>query len=165
MKDKRGFTLVEILAVLLILGLLMTIAIPSIFSISNRINRRGLETKLEIIEDAAVVYAQNNSNKIKSELGGTCTSNTATCECDRNDPTDCKYIFRVSLDKLITLGAVKSEKTSEDILVCDILDPSDKNRCLDCGTIVVRLDDKYKTATAKYVWPEDETILSRTNCN
>ena len=37
MKNKKGFTLVELLAVIVILALLVAIAVPSTFSISNRL--------------------------------------------------------------------------------------------------------------------------------
>lgn len=154
MKDNKfGFTLVELLTVILILGLLMTVAVPSIMGISKKLKIRGLESKVEAIEKAAVVYTQENSNKIKGKLGGSCKEENDHCTCDRFNETtgryeDCKYFFTMSVDELIGEGAYKSEKEGSSDDVCDVVDSRDGDYCLDCVLIYIELDDDYKTATA-----------------
>ncbi len=152
-KDKRGFTLVEILTVLVILSILMAVAVPSIMGISKKLKIRGLESKVEAIEEAAVVYAQNNSNKIKAQLGGSCKQPGSHCECEKHDEAtntwkDCKYVFTKTVDELIELGAYKTEKGNDLDSTCDVVDPRDANYCLDCVLVTIKLDDDYKTATA-----------------
>ena len=57
---KRGFTLVELLAVLILLGVVSLIAIPSIGKILNRSREKAREsTKNELIEAAKNYYADN----------------------------------------------------------------------------------------------------------
>lgn len=166
---KRGFTLVELLVVIFILGVLMVIAVPGIMSISTKMKDRGLDSKIEAIEEAAVVYAQENSNKIKSDIlkahpGATkCKSSqknsdgTYWCWCDpdskdsKGNPVseDCKFIFTLTLDDLIKEGKYKSE-TPDDLSACDVADPTNSNNCLDCVPIEIRLDDDYKSATATF---------------
>ena len=46
MKTKKGFTIPELLAVIVILGVLITIAIGSYNGISNRMKQKTLENKL-----------------------------------------------------------------------------------------------------------------------
>ena len=57
---KRGFTLVELLAVLILLGVISLIAIPSIGKILNRSREKAREsTKNELIKAAKNYYADN----------------------------------------------------------------------------------------------------------
>lgn len=174
MKKKNGFTFVELLVVLLILSILMVIAVPSIMSMSNKMKARGLNSKIEAIESATIVYVQKNSNSIKSDLGGTCKSNTEHCECakERNecdeDGTncvkvlyDCKYKFKMTVDELIEKGGYESENPDSEDSVCDIADPTDPSKCLDCAVIEIGLDDDYKSATAHI---QKETIGTATTC-
>ena len=57
---KRGFTLVELLALLILLGVVSLIAIPSIGKILNRSREKAREsTKNELIKAAKNYYADN----------------------------------------------------------------------------------------------------------
>ena len=57
---KNGFTLVELLVVIVIISVLSIIVIPSIININKNINKRLLEEKKEHIESSAILYANNN---------------------------------------------------------------------------------------------------------
>ena len=57
---KNGFTLVELLAVIVILALLLTIAVPSVIQISNRIKKNMYCSKIEDLESAAKLYGNDN---------------------------------------------------------------------------------------------------------
>lgn len=58
--NKKGFTLVELLVVIVIISLITLIAVPSIIAINKNINKRLLESKKEMIVASAEVYAENN---------------------------------------------------------------------------------------------------------
>ena len=60
MKKNKGFTLVELLAVIVILALILTIAVPNVIALSKRIRRNMYCTKVENIESAAKLYANDN---------------------------------------------------------------------------------------------------------
>lgn len=57
--NKSGFTLTEILIVIVIIGIILAIAIPSIIAIRKRINERLFEAKKEQILVAAELYGKD----------------------------------------------------------------------------------------------------------
>ncbi len=64
--NKKGFTLVEILATLVVLAIVATIAFVSINGISNRTKEKLYEQKIENLENAAILYGDDNKNEIKN---------------------------------------------------------------------------------------------------
>lgn len=60
---RNGFTLVEILAVIVIIALLMILTIPNILKISRSTKEKAYETKIDLIEQSAVQFAMNGSNR------------------------------------------------------------------------------------------------------
>ncbi len=62
MNNKRGFTLVEMLAVIAIIAAMTALVIPSIILVKDKINERAYQAKKEIILLAAQTYGQNNPN-------------------------------------------------------------------------------------------------------
>lgn len=55
-KDKRGFTLLEMLLVLIILAILMAIIIPNVSGQKKRINEQAAEDIREIVQTQANTY-------------------------------------------------------------------------------------------------------------
>ena len=83
---KNGFTLVELLAVIIILTLVITIAFVSVTRIREESLKRVVETKVEQIEQAAILYGQENPNVIKTS----CTDHEKTVvEATNYTPSFC----------------------------------------------------------------------------
>lgn len=68
MKNKKGFTLVEIIATILILALLSLIAGISINAISDRVKTKSFCAKVQTIESAAMQYGEDNKGTINSGI-------------------------------------------------------------------------------------------------
>lgn len=68
--NNKGFTLVELLAVLVILIAIMGIAIPSISSSLERTKDRQNKARFKIIESAAEQYVTDYKNTVYSKLNG-----------------------------------------------------------------------------------------------
>lgn len=62
---KNGFTLVELLAVIVLLGLLMAIAIPSALTMSSKVKAKAYNTKIDLIESAGKTYGQSNLSLVR----------------------------------------------------------------------------------------------------
>lgn len=80
--NKRGFTLVELLAVLVILGLLVTIAVPAATSVSEKAKAKMLKTKTQLAMQGAILYFQDHKDAFSSgsDLTNCSTSdNVITC--------------------------------------------------------------------------------------
>lgn len=68
--NSKGFTLVEMLAVVALLGLLIGIATPNIMKSQKKAKERLLSSKVKNIEKAAVLWGQDNKTSI-TEYGCT----------------------------------------------------------------------------------------------
>lgn len=145
MKNK-GFTLVELLAVLVLISLVLVIAIPGIFKMRDKMNEKALDAKVKTIESAAIMHVQNNSNKYKSYFRYPCETKGQYCECDENNK--CKYTFVINIKDLIDSGDLKPDSQDPNA-TCSITNPLDKKECMDCLDINITLDADYKTTTAK----------------
>ena len=62
MKKDKGFSIPELLAVIVIMGILVTIATTSYNGISKSIKEKALANKIELIKTKALDYAEGNTN-------------------------------------------------------------------------------------------------------
>lgn len=69
MKKNKGFTLVELLAVIVILSLLITIAVPSTIAISNKLKLNMYCKKIDSIEVSAKLYGEDRKESFAEKYG------------------------------------------------------------------------------------------------
>ncbi len=65
---KKGFTLVELLAVIAILAILAIIITPTIIGVRNNVLKNTLDTKIKTINEAAADYAYTVMNTLKTPV-------------------------------------------------------------------------------------------------
>lgn len=132
MKNK-GFTLVELLAVIVILGLILAIAIPSSFKLSKNVKTKAYKTKIEQIEKGAgEMYGTNNIGVVR-------TSNSRCAfKFDENDELENAYFSAngtFSESEVNSLDKYPCIRLSvNDLVASGNLDYDHKNLCkeLDC---------------------------------
>ena len=57
--NKKGFTLIELIAVIALLGIIIVIAVPAITTMRQNALEREAEAQINSIESAAVYYSQD----------------------------------------------------------------------------------------------------------
>lgn len=62
MKNNKGFTLMEIITVITILAIIVVVAVPVVSNTKKNANIKLLETKIDNIRQAAVLYSQDCKN-------------------------------------------------------------------------------------------------------
>ncbi len=78
---RKGFTLVELLGVIVILGLIAMIAIPTINSALNSSREKAYDEQVRTIVEASRTYMSKNSLKLPSQAeGNNCCLSVATLQ-------------------------------------------------------------------------------------
>ena len=67
MKNK-GFTLVELLVVIVLIGLLIAISIPAASKIIKNSKEKGYATKIQFIESEAIIYGDSNKDYVRQGI-------------------------------------------------------------------------------------------------
>lgn len=134
-KCKKGFTIVEILAVIVVLAILMVIATPVITGTSSNAKKKTYETMTSMIESAAILYGQDNYRTLK----------------DSGLPTEEEYIVKaeISLATLIPEYYKPEDYDNLSATECKVRRPID-NACIDGSTITIKINTYSKKVTAEF---------------
>lgn len=124
MKDKEGFTLMELIVVIAILAALTIIAVPAILGVSNKVKQNLLESKISYAEQALLLWSQDNK-KCFTEGG----SNCLTMSCSGTDLRVCD----TSLLNMAQFGLINYDKGTS------ILNPVD-NKDIKFSSVRIKYD-------------------------
>ena len=130
---RNGFTLIEILAVIVILGILGTIVSINVIKIKDDSMEDLLETKIQNLEASAVVYGQENPNIL-----------TESCVVDNLNYSSCA---KVKVDDLIKGSYFKSTEVNNEGNV-DLINNVTKESMLNDNIQIYR---KNNSIYAKYI--------------
>ena len=161
--NKKGFTLIEILAVIAIIGLLAGIVTMNVTKTGSKAKERLLLTKIKNIEKAAVLYGQDNRNKFTNN-----DTNNELC-IDENDNYISNCYYFESKIKVSDLTKVSYDEDGNEIKYINaddesgnIINPIDKTKTLnDCE---IQLYIKYGKIYASYIKENPNNISNDTKC-
>ncbi|MBK0348447.1 prepilin-type N-terminal cleavage/methylation domain-containing protein [Aerococcaceae bacterium zg-ZJ1578] len=97
-KNKRGFTLIEMLIVLIIVALLMAIIIPNVAGQRNRIEKQARENIAEIIETQVNTY-----NLVESTQDASLAKLVSEGYITQKQSDEAQRLLKLSSDTVIQL--------------------------------------------------------------
>lgn len=108
---KNGFTLVELLSVLIILGLLIVLTIPSFANVYTGVRRENLNGKITEIKAAALKYGDTIKDEVKNASGSCLETNVA-------ELIEKGYLISESDSENVIYSSVDNTPLDEQILIC-----------------------------------------------
>ena len=135
--NNRGFTLIEVLAVIVILSILMAIMVPNVGKILEKNKKDNYADLEKSIISAAKIYVSDNRYEIQVDLDSCTTSsqfvNVTSIGGNLLDSS------KLSIDTLVDAGNLKTNSSGE------VVNPMNKNQKLQLGksyVVVKYLCDK-----------------------
>ena len=153
MKNK-GFTLVEIITVIIIIGLLLVVATQNIFKFGERTDEKALKAKIYNLAKITEAYIEQNSNDIIDK----CINDSYDCVCSyfyaENETSDEieseDYICIFDIQNLIDL---KLYNECQNDCACLITDPTDDTNCLTNNSFNIQINTRNNTAYVTFMEP------------
>ena len=146
--DNKGFTLVEVLAVIVILGVLMAIMIPSVGNIIQKNKSDSYDSLKKSLVAAAKVYISDNRYEITID-SDSCSSNNEVLVTSVLDES--LEDGKLSIQKLVDAGNVKTEANGM------ISDPRDDHKTLNLSDSYVIV--KYLCKEKGYSYSLEDSYL------
>ncbi len=121
---KKGFTLAELLGVIIILGIVALISIPLINKMIKDSKTDAYNAQVKIIVEAAKTWALNNTTRLPDVNSD-------------NEET-------VSVAELITAGYIKGSDSDQ------IINPTDETKTMN-GCVIIKYSQDYQQYTYEYI--------------
>ena len=131
MKSKRGFTLVELLAVIVILGILLSISTVAVNKIRQKQNEENLKNQISSVLTGAKSYVADNPSVIYN-LTPTDTKSVEVEELINGDYVSIKDLNKISKNTEVKIKKCKSEMNSDDVKLMYFI-TVDSKKYNDCG--------------------------------
>ena len=121
--NKKGLTLIELIAVIAILGILAVIVGPAVLNIRLVVMRNSLDSKIGMIKSAAIEYASDHIMEVVPVTNDNKDCNTS-CITHKADPTKiaagckCELIgTHILVKNLIDQGYLAGDSDEKDVLL------------------------------------------------
>lgn len=142
--NKKGFSLVELIAVVAILGLIIVLVVPSLTKSSASSKQKIYDTKMESVKNGAIEYAEDNYRIL--------IDNAEKRANDCHNETEsgityavCKLKFKSLVPQYIVADREGEEAISKGLLE----DPRDTSKNLDNDIVKIKINKSTRKITAE----------------
>ena len=136
--ENKGFTLVELLVVLVIMAIISAIGFAGVTAVQKNIKKNLWEVKIELIISGAKNYGEDNKNKLKE---------TNICNVNGEEK---EYCITKTVQFLLDNNYIKTDEEDNDgnaIITNDTLDEDDSNYIVNEKDVKIYLEDNTIYAT------------------
>ena len=136
--ENKGFTLVELLVVLVIMAIISAIGFAGVTAVQKNIKKNLWEAKIELIISGAKNYGEDNKNKLKE---------TNICNVNGEEK---EYCITKTVQFLLDNNYIKTDEEDNDgkaIITNDTLDEDDTNYIVNNKEVKIYLEDNTIYAT------------------
>lgn len=129
--NKNGLTLIELIAAVAIIGILAVLVSPAILEIRQMVMENSLESKINLIKNAAIEYATDNIMEVKSVTSSDVSCNNECIKHNGKIPTgnSCASSFNcdsvgihIFVKTLIQQGYISGDSEDKTVLLNPLSD-------------------------------------------
>ena len=161
--NSKGFTLVEVIAAVVILSVLMLLLVPSVNSLLQRSKNNSYKDLKQSFLLAAEEYVNDNRYNIDIDATGNVICIGSDIDIDVNGNVTCKDINdveytpnQITIDSLLSKGYLTPSGTDTNGEY--IVDPRDKSKRLNLSSSYVKVN--FDTTQKKYEYDVKDGYLS-----
>ncbi len=159
--NKRGFTLVELLCVIVILAVVILIGSSSIVAVRRALNKNMFETKLDLIISSAKKYGERNKELFLTDTG--VASKVVYKKVRELISTDDLQTDEYEQKSLVT-NCVKETKGSDGVTRCAVVTNPVEDTIVNELTIKIYMEHNRVYACIPISKDNNKKILNETSC-
>lgn len=128
--NKKGFTLVELLGVIILIGIVCVIAVPNLLGYLNTAKKESKNTLMKSIKTAAQTYYEECENGDLGEIVSTNKEKYGECNI-QEAIKDKEYYLEITIGNLTNTGMLKIEEKDKNgnIITKDPVSGKDISSC------------------------------------